>query len=252
MYVQSLQGKKAILTGGAQGLGLALVHGLCKNGVEVCIIDYSDQVHTTVKDLKNMGFKASAVQADLSQLANIPEVFHLALQNLNGELDILVNNAGIHKPMPATELPIADFQKIIDVNVTAIFELCRLSYAEMKKKGKGKIVNIASVLSIQGGYNASAYSASKGAVAQLTKSLSNEWSKDGINVNAIAPGYFKTPLNQFIFNDPERSHSILDRIPTGRFGEPEELAGALLFLSSDQSNYVNGILLPVDGGFLGR
>lgn len=121
-----------------------------------------------------------------------------------------------------------------------------------EEKGKGKIVNIASVLSIQGGYNASAYSASKGAVAQLTKSLSNEWSKDGINVNAIAPGYFKTPLNQFIFNDPERSHSILDRIPTGRFGEPEELAGALLFLSSDQSNYVNGILLPVDGGFLGR
>nr|WP_255507925.1 glucose 1-dehydrogenase [Lysinibacillus sp. BW-2-10] len=252
MFVQSLQGKKAILTGGAQGLGLALVHGLCKNGVEVCIIDYSDQVHTTVKDLENIGYKASAVQADLSQLKNIPEVFNRALQNLNGEVDILVNNAGIHKPMPATELPITEFQKIIDVNVTAIFELSRLSYAEMKKKGRGKIVNIASVLSVQGGYNASAYSASKGAVAQLTKSLSNEWAKDGVNVNAIAPGYYTTALNQFIFEDPERSRSLLDRIPAGRFGDPEELAGALLFLSSDQSNYVNGILLPVDGGFLGR
>ncbi|TSI08329.1 SDR family NAD(P)-dependent oxidoreductase [Lysinibacillus sp. BW-2-10] len=250
--MQSLQGKKAILTGGAQGLGLALVHGLCKNGVEVCIIDYSDQVHTTVKDLENIGYKASAVQADLSQLKNIPEVFNRALQNLNGEVDILVNNAGIHKPMPATELPITEFQKIIDVNVTAIFELSRLSYAEMKKKGRGKIVNIASVLSVQGGYNASAYSASKGAVAQLTKSLSNEWAKDGVNVNAIAPGYYTTALNQFIFEDPERSRSLLDRIPAGRFGDPEELAGALLFLSSDQSNYVNGILLPVDGGFLGR
>lgn len=250
--MQSLQNKKAILTGGAQGLGLALVQELCKYGVEVCIIDYSDQVHTTVKNLENMGYKASAVQADLSQLNKIPEVFNLALQNLNGEVDILVNNAGIHKPMPATELLIADFQKIIDVNITAVFELSRLSYKEMKKKGKGKIVNIASVLSVQGGYNASAYSASKGAVSQLTKSLSNEWAKDGVNVNAIAPGYYTTSLNDFIFSDSERSRSILDRIPAGRFGDPKELAGALLFLSSDQSNYVNGILLPVDGGFLGR
>ena len=250
--MQNLQGKKAIVTGGAQGLGLALVQGLCKQGVEVCIIDYSDTATTTAQNLQEKGYKISTVQADLSQLDKIPNAFNTALQQLNGELDILVNNAGVHKPMPATDLPIADFQKIIDVNVTAIFELSRLAYAEMLKKRKGKIINIASVLAVQGGYNASAYSASKGAVVQLTKSLSNEWAKDGVNVNAIAPGYYKTALNQFILDDEVRYRSLVERIPAGRFGEPEELAGALLFLCSEHSNYVNGTLLPVDGGFLGR
>jgi len=250
--MQSLQGKKAILTGGVQGLGLAMVKGLCEYGVEVCIIDYSNDVEKIAKDMQNEGFTVYGVRADLSNLEKIPEVFHIAVQLLGGELDILVNNAGIHKPMPAIDLPIEDFQKIIDVNVTAIFELSRLAYHEMLKKGAGKIVNIASVLAVQGGYNASAYSASKGAVAQLTKSLSNEWAKEGINVNAIAPGYYNTALNQFILEDESRYQSLISRIPAGRFGEPNELAGALQFLCSDKSDYINGILLPVDGGFLGR
>lgn len=250
--MKDLRGRKAIVTGGAQGLGLALAEALCQQGVEVCILDYAKTLESVTHSLKDKGYNVFAVQCDLSQIDKIPEFFNEAVTLLGDDVDILVNNAGIHKPMPAIDLPIEDFQKILDVNVTAVFQLSCLAYEKMKPKKQGKIVNIASILAVQGGYNATAYSASKGAVAQLTKSLSNEWAKDGINVNAIAPGYYNTALNQFILNDEERYQSLLNRIPACRFGNPEELAGALLFLASNLSTYVNGIVLPVDGGFLGR
>ncbi len=250
--MNDLQGKKAIVTGAAQGLGLAMAEGLAEYGVKVCILDISPNLSQTVEDLRKKGYEVEGVTADLSAIDQIEGVFNQAIEKLDDELDIIVNNAGIHKPMPAVELPVEDFQRILDVNVSAVFELCRLAAKEMKKKNKGKIINIASVLASQGGFNASAYSTSKGAVAQLTKSLSNEWAKDGINVNAIAPGYYKTELNRFIMNDEARYESLVSRIPAGRFGDPEELAGTVQFLSSNKSNYINGVILPVDGGFLGR
>ncbi len=250
--MKDLNGKKAIVTGAAQGLGLAMAEGLCTYGVHVCIIDVSPNLPDVVEVLKKKGYQAEGLQADLSDQAQIPNVFHQALELLGSELDILVNNAGIHKPMPAMDIPIADFQRILDVNVTTVFQLSRLAAQKMSEKGKGKIINIASVLATQGGFNAAAYSTSKGAVAQLTKSLSNEWAQRGINVNAIAPGYYETELNRFILNDEDRYASLVNRIPAGRFGQPEELAGTVQFLASNKSNYINGAIIPVDGGFLGR
>lgn len=250
--MHDLQGKKAIVTGASQGLGLAMAEGLAEYGVKVCIVDISSDLDKTIKKLRDKGHDVEGVVADLSELEKLDNVFQQSLEKLDGALDILVNNAGIHKPMPATELPIEDFSRILDINVSAVFELCRLAAVQMKKNHKGKIINIASVLATQGGFNASAYSTSKGAVAQLTKSLSNEWAKDGINVNAIAPGYYETELNRFIMQDEERFASLVNRIPAGRFGDPKELQGAVQFLSSNKSNYINGIVLPVDGGFLGR
>lgn len=250
--MKDLYNKKAIVTGAAQGLGLAMTEGLCQYGVHVCILDISPQLHHTVETLRQKGYQVEGLHADLSKQQQIPALFNRALELLDGNLDILVNNAGIHKPMPAVDLPIEDFERILEVNVTTVFQLCTLSAQEMKKKGKGKIINIASVLATQGGFNASAYSISKGAIAQLTKSLANEWAKDGIHVNAIAPGYFNTELNRFILHDKERFTSLVERIPAGRFGQPEELAGIVEFLASDKSDYIHGAMIPVDGGFLGR
>jgi 2-dehydro-3-deoxy-D-gluconate 5-dehydrogenase len=250
--MEDLHGKKAIVTGAAQGLGLAMAQGLCEYGVKVCILDISPNLKEVVEELREKDFQVVGLHADLSDQEQINHVFNQAVDLLDGELDILVNNAGIHKPMPAIDLPVEDFQRILGVNVTAVFQLCRLAAQEMKKKGKGKIINIASVLATQGGFNASAYSTSKGAVAQLTKSLSNEWARDGINVNAIAPGYYNTELNRFIIEDKGRFESLVSRIPAGRFGDPEELAGTVQFLASNKSNYINGVIIPVDGGFLGR
>src|SRR5699024_608029 len=250
--MKDLQSKKAIVTGASQGLGLAMAEELCEERVHVCIIDISDKLFDTVAMLKEKGYEATGVQADLSKIDEISNVFTEALEQLNGELDILVNNAGIHKPLPAEELPIADFKRVFDVNVVAVFELSRLAAGVMKEKQKGKIINIASVLAVQGGFNATAYSASKGAVLQLTKSLSNEWANDGIHVNAVAPGYFNTELNQHILTDEKRYAELVSRVPSGRFGEPTEIGGMIKFLSSELSDFTTGALLPVDGGFLGR
>lgn len=250
--MDDLQNKKAIITGAAQGLGLAMAEGLCQYGAEVCIIDISPELPAAVEKLAESGYRAAGVHADLSEPNALENAFNQALGELGGDLDILVNNAGIHKPMPAEQLPLSDFQKIMDVNITAVFQLSVLAASVMKQKGRGKIINIASVLGSTGGFNAAAYSTSKGAVVQLTKSLSNEWAAHGINVNAIAPGYYETELNRFILEDEERFASLVSRIPAGRFGNPKELAGSVQFLSCEKSDYINGVVLPVDGGFLGR
>ncbi|GAA0335158.1 SDR family oxidoreductase [Oceanobacillus oncorhynchi subsp. oncorhynchi] len=250
--MKGLKGKKAIVTGGVQGLGLAMTEGLCEYGVKVCILDISPKLSDVVEQLREKGYDVEGVYADLFKHEEIETYFDKALDALNGKIDILVNNAGIHKPKPAFDLSVEDFQQILEVNVTSLFRLSKLAAQEMSKLGKGKIINIASVLAIQGGYQASAYSTSKGAVAQLTKSLSNEWAAEGINVNAIAPGYYKTELNQHILNDKERFDSLVSRIPANRFGDPKELAGAVQFLASENSDYISGAVIPVDGGFLGR
>jgi 2-deoxy-D-gluconate 3-dehydrogenase len=247
-----LTGKKAIVTGAAQGLGYAMAKGLHDEGVELVIMDISETAIGVAENMSARGSKVNAVKVNLLDRQDLHAGFEKALEYLGGEIDILVNNAGIHDPKPSLDLEMESWDRILEVNITAVFQLSRLAGKKMIEKGSGKIINIASVLSFIGGYNAAAYSTTKGAVAQLTKSLSNEWASQGVNVNAIAPGYYETNLNTFIMQDEKRFASLIARIPAGRFGKPEELVGALHFLSSSASDYVNGILLPVDGGFLGR
>ena len=170
---------------------------------------------------------------------------------LLGGIDILVNCAGIQKRHPSEEFPLSDWNKVIEINLTAVFHMCRLAGNEMLKKGKGKIINVASMLSFFGGYTVPAYAASKGGVAQLTKALSNEWAAKNINVNAIAPGYMATEMNTAIINDEKRNAAITARIPAKRWGTPEDVKGVVLFLASEASNYINGAIIPVDGGYLG-
>lgn len=250
--VVDLQNKCAILTGGAQGLGLGLAKGLLEAGVKVCMIDCSSKVHEVAKELSRHYPNVYSLQADLSEINNLPFVVNEAIELLDGDINILINNAEAHKSMDATELPLESFSETFNVNVTSVFELSRIVAIKMVEKGAGKIINIASVLAFQGGFKTAAYSSSKGALAQLTKSLSNEWASKGIQVNAIAPGYFHTEINHHIFDNPERLQSLIDRIPTGRLGDSDDLVGAVQFLASEKSNYISGIILPVDGGFLGR
>ena len=170
-----------------------------------------------------------------------------------GQLDILINNAGTIRRAPAVDYTEEDWATVIEVNLSSVFRLSQLAGREMITNGRGgKIINIASLLSFQGGITVPAYAASKGAVAQLTKALANEWAKHGINVNAIAPGYMRTDNTAALQADADRNRQILERIPAGRWGEPEDLAGAAVFLSSSASDYLHGHILVVDGGWMGR
>jgi len=245
-----LKGKKALLTGGAYGLGKAMAQALLEAGAEVCIIDISQDLNASIKELSEIG-RCVGIKADLSKRAERRRAFQKFIKTF-GTIDVLVNNAGITKRHKAEEFPIEDWDKILEINLTAVFDLCQMAGKIMLKKGYGKIINIASLLSFSGGITVPAYSASKGGVAQLTKALSNEWASKGINVNAIAPGYMATPLNTALLKDKVRSRQILERIPAGRWGKPEDLKGAIVFLASSASDYVHGAVLVVDGGFLGR
>jgi len=169
-----------------------------------------------------------------------------------GQIDVLINNAGTIRRAPAADFSDADWDTVIEVNLTSAFRLCRAAGRHMLAKGSGKIVNVASLLSFQGGITVPAYAAAKGGIAQLTKALANEWAGRGVHVNAIAPGYMRTDNTQALRDDPVRSKAILDRIPAGRWGEPSDIAGAAVFLASPASNYVHGHVLVVDGGWLGR
>lgn len=242
-----LSGRRALVTGGGGGLGLGISHALAEAGARVAVLGRSDAT-----DAAAARIGGSAVRADLSNRDDLRRGFDDAVEALGG-VDILVASHGTLHAGPALESSLGDWDDTIEVNLTSVFELCRLAGALMVPRGAGKIVTIASMLSFQGGFRAAAYSASKGGVAQLTKALANEWAPHGVNVNAIAPGYVKTPLNSHIWrDDPERSEAVLARLPAGRWGEPGDLAGAVVFLASAASDYVHGIVLPVDGGWLGR
>ena len=193
-----------------------------------------------------------AVRADLADRDDLRSGFEEAVERLGG-LDVLVNAHGIGRASEAVDHELEDWDDVIEVNLTATFELCQLAGRIMLAQGSGKIVNIASLMSFQGGCRVSSYAASKGGVATLTMALANEWAPHGVNVNAIAPGYVKTELNARIWrDDPERTAAIDARIPAGRWGEPSDLGGAVVFLSSPAADYVHGVVLPVDGGWLGR
>jgi len=247
----SIEGKKAIVTGAAKGLGRGMAEGLHAAGVDLALIDVSDGIHTIAKEMGTQGARVIGVQADLSQRDQLKRGFNEAVAALGG-LDILLNNAGITRWSPAEEMSEPDWDIVLDVNLNAVFLLAQLAGQYMLKQGHGKIINIASLLSFGGGYLTVGYAASKGGVAQMTKALANEWSGKGVNVNAIAPGYMATEMNIPLMEDPARNKLILDRVPAGRWGLPEDLVGALIFLASPASDYVHGILIPVDGGFLAR
>jgi 2-deoxy-D-gluconate 3-dehydrogenase len=242
-----LTGRRALVTGGGGGIGQALTRALAEAGATVAVLGRSESADEIAAELGGV-----AVRADLTDRAGLRRGFDEAVERLGG-LDVLVNSHGIGRASEAVDHDLADWDDVIELNLTATFELCQLAGRLMLERASGKIVNIASVTSFQGGLRVSSYAASKGGVATLTMALANEWAPHGVNVNAIAPGYFKTNLNARIWrDDPERTAQITARIPAGRWGEPSELGGAVVFLSSAASDYVHGAILAVDGGWLGR
>lgn len=247
-----LAGKVALVTGSSQGLGLAMAEGLARAGAQV-VINGRDaaKLEPVVAALTAKGLKAHAIAADLGSR---PDVERLITETIArcGRLDILVNNAGIIKRTPAVDHSDADWDAVLGVNLDGVFTACRTAGRHMLERGSGKIVNIASLLTFFGGITVPGYAASKGAVGQLTKALSNEWAGKGVQVNAIAPGYMRTANTAALQADPVRSKEILSRIPAGRWGEPSDLEGAVLFLASAASDYLSGHVLVVDGGWCGR
>jgi 2-deoxy-D-gluconate 3-dehydrogenase len=242
-----LSGRRALVTGGGGGIGRGLTRALAEAGATVAVLGRSERAEQAAAELGGV-----AVRADLADRADLERGFGEAVDRLGG-LDVLVNSHGIGRASDAVEHELADWDDVIEVNLTATFALCQLAGRLMLEQGHGKIVNIASVLSFQGGIRVPSYAASKGGLATLTMALANEWAPHGVNVNAIAPGYVKTDLNARIWrDDPERTAQITVRIPAGRWGEPADLAGAVVFLSSAASDYVHGTILPVDGGWLAR
>jgi 2-deoxy-D-gluconate 3-dehydrogenase len=247
-----LTGKKAIVAGGTGDLGRGMVAALRDAGVDVVILDVAADVHQVAGELDRGGAaRVVGIQMDLTDRQALREGFKQALEIL-GTLDILVNSQGIQRRYPAEEFPIEEWDAVIEVNLTSVFELCQLAGQVMLGKGYGKIINVASMNSFTGGITIPAYAASKGGVAQITKSFSNEWAGRGVTVNAVAPGYMDTKMTEAIVNNPVRNAQILARIPLGRWGRSEDLAGPVLFLASSASDYVTGHVMPVDGGWMGR
>jgi 2-deoxy-D-gluconate 3-dehydrogenase len=245
-----LHGKTALVTGGNRGLGGAMAEGLAKAGADVAVVGRKPDAQALSR-IAGHGVHAEFFPFDLADTDRIPDLV-AAVKAAFGRIDILVNNAGVQKRHKAAEFPKSDWDQVMAVNMNAVFFLCQSVGKLMLEQGSGKIINIASLLSFQGGLTVPAYAASKGAVMQLTKSLSNEWAGRGVNVNCIAPGYMDTEMNEALMADPTRSRQILERIPAGRWGTPEDMVGAAIYLASRASDYVNGSVIVVDGGWLGR
>jgi len=246
-----LEGKVALVTGASAGLGQAIAIALAEAGADVACHGNTRSPEKTGEIISWIGRKAFPVIGDLAKLETPRELIDATLGNFQ-QLDILVNNAGTIRRAPAVDYSEDDWATVIEVNLSAVFRLSQLAGRTMLAQGSGRIVNIASLLSFQGGITVPAYAAAKGGVAQLTKALANEWAGKGINVNAIAPGYMRTDNTKALQQDETRNRQILERIPAARWGEPSDLAGAAVFLASSASDYVNGHVLVVDGGWMGR
>jgi len=248
----SLKGKNALVTGSRAGLGAGMAIGLAQAGANVVVNGSTDAgIDDVCRSVADRGVKAVRAVADVSDAAACADLVELTVKEL-GSIDILINNAGIIRRSPAAEYSAEDWAQVIEINLNAVFRLSQLAGRKMLAQGSGKIINIASLLSFQGGVFVPAYAASKGAVAQLTKALANEWAPKGISVNAIAPGYMETNNTRALRADPVRSRQILERIPAGRWGTPEDLAAAAVFLASPASDYMHGHVLVVDGGWMAR
>jgi 2-deoxy-D-gluconate 3-dehydrogenase len=203
------------------------------------------------EEIERLGRTCLIVNCDLENASEVSETISSVVAHF-GKLDILVNNAGIQRRSPAVDFAEEDWDAVMNVNLKTVGLLCQQAGRHMLKQGSGKIINMASLLSYQGGITVPAYAAAKGGVAQLTKALSNEWAAKGVNVNEIVPGYIATDMNEALINDETRSRQIIERIPAGRWGQADDFKGAVIFLASDASAYIHGHLLAVDGGWLGR
>jgi NAD(P)-dependent dehydrogenase (short-subunit alcohol dehydrogenase family) len=245
-----LTGKVAVVVGGTSGIGRAITHGLAEAGADIVATSRRrEEVEATAVDVEARGRKALRVTSDVTDLASLDAVLAASLKDL-GKVDILVNCAGRTKRQPTLEVSEEDWNAILDTNLTGTLRACRVFGRHMLERGSGRIVNIASLSTFVALFEVAAYSASKAAVASLTKSLALEWGPRGVNVNAIAPGVFPTPLNRTLLEGTARGQEFLTRTPLKRFGRTEELAGAAVFLASDAASFVNGEVVSVDGGFL--
>jgi len=245
-----LSGKVAIVTGANTGIGQAIALALAAAGADIAAVGRTP-AEATIAQARALGRRAEMIAADLSTIAPVPGVIAQTLEKF-GRLDILVNNAGIIRRADAVDFSEADWDAVIDTNLKSVFFLAQAAARPMIAQGSGKIINIASLLSFQGGIRVPSYTASKAGVAGLTKLLANEWAGKGVQVNGLAPGYIATNNTAALQADPLRNQAILDRIPAGRWGTPADLGGAAVFLASSASDYVSGHILAVDGGWLAR
>jgi 2-deoxy-D-gluconate 3-dehydrogenase len=247
-----LDGRVALVTGASRGLGAAMALALAAAGAEVAV-HASERPASGTGDaiLKATGRRTELLTANLADRAAADRLIADTLATF-GRLDILVNNAGIIQREPAVQHSDDAWDAVLEVNLSSVFRLCRAAGRHMLPRGSGKIINIASLLSFQGGVTVTGYAAAKGGVVQLTKALANEWAPQGVHVNAIAPGYMHTDNTSALRADPARERQIAERIPAGRWGTPQDLAGAAIFLASQASDYVHGHVLVVDGGWMGR
>jgi len=247
-----LDNKVALVTGCGRGLGQAIALGLAEAGADIAGV-YTTRYEDTQQQVEALGRRFLPIECDLLE-ASVSRLNEIVAQVVGdmGRLDILVNNAGIVRRAPSFEYSEEDWDAIIQIHLKAVFFLSQAAGRMMRDQGGGKIINIASLISFQGGILIPAYAAAKHGVAGITKTMANEWSSLNINVNAIAPGYFETDNIIALRNDPVRSKALLDRIPAGRWGVPDELKGIAVFLASDASRYVHGAVIPVDGAWLAR
>jgi len=251
LFPFDLTGKVALVTGGNVGIGQGIALALAEAGADVASVARRTS-DATVAEVRARGRRGLSIQADLTSLEPIERIVEQCEAEL-GDIDILVNNAGIIRRADAVDFTEADWDDVLNLNLKSVFFLSQAVVRRMIAQGRGgKIINTASMLSFQGGVRVPSYTASKSAVAGLTKLMANEWARHGVNANAIAPGYFATDNTQALRDDPERSREILGRIPAGRWGEPQDIGGAAVFLASRAADYVHGIVLPVDGGWLAR
>ncbi|NML04385.1 2-dehydro-3-deoxy-D-gluconate 5-dehydrogenase KduD [Sphingomonas sp. G-3-2-10] len=245
-----LTGRVAVVTGANTGIGQGIALALAAAGADIAAVGRTP-AQETVEKARALGRKAEIISADLSSIEPVGRVVDEAVEKLGG-LDILVNNAGIIRRNDSLDFTEEDWDAVVDTNMKSVFFLCQAAGRHMVKQGRGKIINIASMLTFQGGIRVPSYTASKSGIGGLTKLLANEWASKGINVNAIAPGYISTNNTTALRADEDRNRSIMERIPAGRWGSPEDMGGAAVFLASSASDYVQGHILAVDGGWLAR
>ncbi|MCC2978422.1 2-dehydro-3-deoxy-D-gluconate 5-dehydrogenase KduD [Sphingomonas sp. PL-96] len=245
-----LTGRVAVVTGANTGIGQAIALALAAAGADIAAVGRTPAEDTVAK-ARALGRRAEIVSADLSTIEPVGRVVEETVAKLGG-LDILVNNAGIIRRADAVDFTEADWDAVVDTNLKSVFFLCQAAGRHMIANGGGKIINIASMLTFQGGIRVPSYTASKSGIGGLTKLLANEWATKGVNVNAIAPGYIATNNTAALQADEVRNKSIVDRIPAGRWGDPSDLGGAAVFLASRAADYVQGHILAVDGGWLAR
>jgi 2-deoxy-D-gluconate 3-dehydrogenase len=243
-----LDDQVAVVTGGTKGLGRAIAAALAQAGADIAVVSRSNNPQLE-EQIQGFGRKYHHHSADLTRRDQTREVVPAVVERM-GAIDILVNNAGIIRRAPAKEYSEDDWDATLEIDLNAAFILSQAAGRRMLVKKRGKIINVASIIAFQGGLNVAAYAAAKHGLAGLTKALANDWAKHGVNVNALAPGFFMTELTEALQQDPVRSQAITGRTPAARWGSPEDLAGAAVFLASPASDFVHGVILPVDGGWM--